>query len=208
MVANLTLNMTNASAVLTSDMSTAIKEIKPLTILIIAIFIYSLFIFKFYRFLADKNIIKQRWHKKYEWEETIGKKIMKTILFTVEYLIMTPIAVFFWFFVLAGLLLLLSNNPANQILLISMAIIGSIRIAAHYNNDLSKDLAKMIPFTFLGVYIIEMKTISLSQIATRGIELLSQIDIMFFFFLFIVALELIMRLLQFIIDAIVIKKEN
>lgn len=196
MVANISLNATNVSTIMHTNTGQLITEIKPLIILTIGIFIYALFIFKFYRFLADKDIIKQHWHKKYGWKENIGKKTIKSIFYAIEYLIISPIAIFFWFLVLAGLLLILSGNSSEQITLIAMAIIGAIRIASHYSNDLSKDLAKMIPFAFLGVYVIEMKTISLNEIISRGLDFLLIIDKLFFFLLFIVILETILRLLE------------
>ncbi|MBN1175941.1 hypothetical protein JXA48_04830 [Candidatus Woesearchaeota archaeon] len=208
MAVNITLNATNATAILGTQTSHVFGELKPLILLTIGIFIYSFFIFKFYRFLADKDIIKRHWHKKYEWRESFLTTFMKGIFYTLEYLIIAPIAVFFWFFVLAGLLLLLSSNTPSQIMLVSMAIIGAIRIAAHYNSDLSKDLAKMIPFAFLGVYVIDMHAIPLSELVTKGLEFLSMIDTMLFFLLFIVVLESILRIIHFIFKIIGLKKES
>ena len=89
-----------------------------------------------------------------------------------------------------------------------MAIIGAIRIAAHYNNDLSRDLAKMIPFAFLGVYVVDMKILSVNAIVTRGLEFLSMIEQMLFFLLFIVVLELALRIIQSVINAVKTKKET
>lgn len=208
MAVNITLNATNTSMILNAQTSAVFGELKPLILLTIGIFIYSFFIFKFYRFLADKDIIKQHWHKKYGWRESFIQSFVKGIFYTLEYLIIAPIAVFFWFFVLAGLLLLLSSNTPSQIMLVSMAIIGAIRIAAHYNNDLSKDLAKMIPFAFLGVYIIDMHIISFSQLFAKGVEFLSMIDTMLFFLLFIVVLESILRILSFIFKMFKIKESQ
>jgi len=208
MVGNITLNATNITTIFNSDLNTIVSEIKPLMILVIAIFIYSVFIFKFYRFLAEKDIIKKDWHRKYTWQESFFEKIMKTSFYILEHLIITPIATFFWFIVLASLILLLSNNEPSQILLVSMGIIGAIRMAAHYNTDLSKDLAKMIPFAFLGVYIIDMKLISFEEIIARGTEFFGLIHTMSFFLIFIVILELSMRIIQATINKIKTKKKE
>lgn len=209
MAVNVTLNATQlAKAAVNADFSSMMGEIKPLLILILVIFIYSVFIFKFYRFLAEKDIIKQHWHKKFAWQESFLEKITKSTFFTLEYLIIVPIIVFFWFIVLAGIIMILSNNTPGQIMLVSMAIIGAIRIAAHYNNDLSKDLAKMIPFALLGVYIVDMKIISIGGIITKGIEFISMIDIMLFYLIVIAIIEISMRILQSIADALKTKKER
>ena len=78
MAPTIALNATNTTIALNGDIGVIVTEIKPLLILILAIFVYSVFIFKFYRFLAERDIIKQHWHKKYAWEEKFVEKLIKT----------------------------------------------------------------------------------------------------------------------------------
>jgi len=61
--------------------------------------------------------------------------------------------VFFWFMVLSLLMIMISKVPdLGQIFQISIALVSVIRITAYYNEDLSRDLAKMLPFALLFEY--------------------------------------------------------
>ena len=50
----------------------------------------------------------------------------------------------------------------DGILLVSMAVVGSIRVASYYNEALSTDLAKILPFALLGILLIDSSIVSLS----------------------------------------------
>ena len=72
-------------------------------------------------------------------------------------MIILPFLFLFWFTVFSLFLLLLSESQnAEQILLISAAIIASTRISAYISEDLSKDLAKIFPFTVLALFVLNI----------------------------------------------------
>lgn len=201
MVLNFTLNESiNATfnGVISTDFATGVKIIKPLVLVIVGIVIYAFFIFKFYRFLAARDILKFNWHNKYGWTESFGRKIIKLFFFMIEHIILVPVLVFFWFIIMAVLILLLSNNAPLIIMLIAMAIVGAIRITAYYNEDLSRDLAKMIPFAILGVFIIDLSFFSIQSSWQNAQQLFSMIDTLFFYLLFVIALELALRVIHLI----------
>ena len=200
MVLNATINQT-VNASLHTDLGSITSTIKPLLILILGIAIYSFFIYKFYRFLAERDILKLHWHKKYG-TEGVMQKFAKVFFYLLENVILIPVIVFFWFIILAALLLLLSNNDAGPIMLISMAIIGAIRITSYYTEDLSRDLAKMIPFTFLGVFIINLDYSSFATIGAKALAFIDMGSAFVFYLLFVAALELVMRIIRLFSKAI------
>jgi len=158
----------------------------------IIIAIYAIFIWKFYKFLANKEIIKLNL-KQYNYSRFPGlEKFLAVILYTIEYLIILPFLVIFWFTVFSLFLLLLSKQPANQILLISAAIIASIRITAYINKDLSKDLAKILPFTVLATFILGENFFDINILfeKIKEVPFLFNNILIFIFFIFIIEFAL------------------
>ncbi len=192
------LNTTINASIEFGSMTTQsiVQTVKPLAFIIVAIAIYAVFIFNFYRFLAERDILKLKLSKTYEFKESFFHKFFRVTLYLIEHVFLVPVIVFFWFVVLAALLLFLSKNSPSEVLLISMAIIGAVRVTAYYNQDLSRDLSKMIPFALLGVVIIDLSYVSIASSMSLGKELLLFLDKFLFYFLFIVALELLMRIIR------------
>ena len=118
-----------------------------------------------------------------------------------EYIIIVPLIVFFWFFILAIFLILLSKNTSvEQILLISAAIIAAARITSYFEEDLSKDLAKLFPFTVLVIFLLEPNFFKLGILLERAMEIPSLLNHILIFLIFIVVLEVIMRLIFLVVD--------
>ncbi|MGV8162487.1 MAG: hypothetical protein ACP5N2_04120 [Candidatus Nanoarchaeia archaeon] len=201
MAFNISFNQSISAPILT-DSQTILINIKPLALLAIGIVIYSIFIFKFYRYLAKRDILMFGWSRNYSWDEGHMQKIFSILLYTLEYIILVPLIIFFWFLILTIILLFLSNNSASQIMLISMAIIAAVRMTAYYNEQLSVDLAKMIPFTLLGFFIIDMNFFSMNLVLTNAQDMFSNIDKLTFYLLFAVLVEFIMRIIQLIRNGI------
>ncbi len=139
------------------SISEAYTILKPLILFIIGMVIYSIFVFKFYRFIARKEIFKlnlQQYNiESFAWL----KKFLNVILYVVEYILLFPFITFFWFIVFSVLLSFLTREQTVQnILLVSITLVSSIRVSAYYNEDLSKDLAKMLPFALLGIFLIDI----------------------------------------------------
>ena len=204
---NGTLNHTITTAA-SPQAAAAITTLKPLILLILGIAVYSLFIFKFYRFLASRDILKLRWHRQYGWHEGLLEKTLKTFLYLLEHVVVVPVLVFFWFAVMAALLLFLSRNTPAQVMMISMAIIAAVRVTAYYDEELSKDLAKMIPFALLGVFIVDMNFSSLPSAWESAKQLPLFFDKFVFYLGFVAALELLMRIAHLIRKAIRPEKEE
>ena len=185
--------------ILSLGISEVLNIIKPLVIFIAAMGIYSVFIFKFYRFLARKDIIEIDLEKHNNANHWFIKKVFSGILYLIQYVILVPIFIFFWFAFLALLLVFLAKNQTiDQVLLVSMATVGTIRILSYYSEDLSKDLAKMLPFALLGVFIIDATFLNIENIFLSLNEIPDRLYTLIYYFVFIVLLEFLMRFLYLI----------
>jgi hypothetical protein len=177
------------------SLSEALVLLKPLTLFIIGMGIYAWFIFKFYRFVAKRELFKVDFGK-YEGKEGSGvKKFFHGFFYIVKYVILFPLLTFFWVVVLSIILAFLSKTTnMDSILLVSMALVGIIRIMSYYNEDLSKDLAKMLPFALLGVFLVDISYFSISD----SVAAISQLPLLWksavYYLGFIIALEFLLRL--------------
>lgn len=169
--------------------------IKPLVFFIVGITIYSLFIFHFYRFLARRDVLGLELTKTPHNFMGFLKKMITLMFYTVENLVLTPLFVFFWFFVLVALITLLTRNPsANDILITSVALVAAIRISAYYNENLSQDLAKMIPFALLGIFLVDASFFSIEGSISVAKQLPNTWRLLVYYLVFVTSLEFVLRI--------------
>lgn len=181
------------------DWTEVFETVKPLMLFIAGMAVYSIFIFEFYRFLATRDVfalnLQQYGHKKYSWL----KKLISIILYITEYLLIFPLFVFLWFAVISVLLMVLARGQtADGILLISMALVATVRICSYYNESLSKDLAKMVPFALLAIFLLDINYFSWSASLeiVKGLPLLW--ETLLYYLVSIIGLEFILRIITFI----------
>src|SRR3989344_2438759 len=117
--------------------------------LAVVLAVISLFIWEFYKSTSKRNLIRLDL-KKYNYSEhPFVSKILAIALYLIEYIIIIPFLIILWFTGLSIVLLLIAERPINEILFISAALIGAIRILAYYKVEMSKDLAKLFPLITL-----------------------------------------------------------
>ena len=167
--------------------------------------VYAIFIFRFYRFLAAKDIFELDLSKHNHAGFKLVRKTIGLAFYAIKYLIMFPVLAFFWFLVLAVLLSFMSKNQKiENVLLVSMAIVGAIRVAAYYKEDLSRDLAKILPFAMLGIMLIDssiLATLSTSVTNIRAIG--SNFELILYYLILIVAMEFALRIVYVIMSSLI-----
>ena len=117
---------------------------------------------------------------------------------------MFPVFAFFWFMVLAVLLSFMSRDQQMEnVMLVSMAIVGAIRVAAYYNEDLSRDLAKILPFAMLGIMLIDSSILaSLSTSVSNIRQIGNNIGLMLYYLILIVAMEFVLRFIYVVMSSL------
>ena len=188
---------------ITNIFSTETNLLLVLAFFTTVIIIYSIFVFNFYRFLARKNIIELNLSQYNQYSNPTAIKFFAIIFFIAEYIILLPVLTFFWFAILSILILILAQGLAVEtILLISAALVASVRATAYVNEDLAKDLAKMVPFTLLAIAITTAGFFDISALISRISDIPSLLSNIPYYLLFIVVVELIMRTSEFTQNAL------
>jgi len=170
--------------------------------LAILVVVYSWFIWKFYRFIATKNIIKLNLKQYNKVEHPFFTKLFEGGLSLVEYIIILPFIIFFWFAVFTLFLIFLTDKlDIKAILILSATIIAAIRLTAYiprYGGELAKEIAKLLPFTLLAISILNPNFFSIERITNHLVQIPDFLGSIAIYLIFIIGLEIILRLFEFI----------
>jgi hypothetical protein len=164
------------------------------SLFVLGMVIYCIFIFSFYKQVSKKYIfpfeevdVKNSLHP--QW-----RRFWNRLVYTLKYIFVVPLFLIVWFIILALLLLLMQKSiPLDTALLISMALLATIRITAYYNEELSVDVAKLVPLALLALFLVDMTTLSLPLFWEKTKSIAAYASIIIIYFIFIVLLELILR---------------
>ncbi len=173
----------------------ALVVLKPLTFFVMGMALYAIFIFNFYRFLGRRDMFELNLKR---YEQSKMRALRMTIHFysyVGKYLILFPLVAFAWFVILTMLLAFLARQqPIESILLVAMTVLSSIRITCYYNEDLSRDLSKILPFGLLAVFLIDLSYFSFSETLNSLQQAFLSWEIIVYYLGFVIALEFIMRI--------------
>ena len=170
-----------------------------LFILVLLIVIYSIFIWKFYKFVSKKNILSLDLKKYSNVEHPFLAKLIVGGLYLVEYIIVAPFVIFFWFAIFTVFLIFLNESlPIGSLLIVSATIVAAIRMTSYYKEDLSSDLAKLLPFTLLATSILNPRFFDIGRIFTSLAELPGFFGEITQYLIFIIGLEMILRIFEFV----------
>lgn len=175
---------------------TAVNDLLPVVQFVAGMVLYSVFVFKFYRFLAKRDIFEIDYSKYGKDLAGTASKFVLSILDVLNYVFLFPLFAIFWFLAIVVLLALLSKNQSvESILLISISLVTAVRVTAYYNEDLSKDLAKMLPFALLGIFLVDMTFFSLEISVNTLTRVPLHAGRIIYYCLFVVLLEIVLRVL-------------
>lgn len=155
--------------------------------------ISAIIIYKFYKSVARKNLIHLDLAKYNKSTNPLFVKLVAGLLYFIEYVLILPFFIFLWFVVLTIFLLLLTERTIETLLLVSATLIAAIRMTSYYSQDLSKDLAKLVPFTLLATSLLTPNFFSVERVLGQIALIPNVFGNVFYYLLFIVILEIVLR---------------
>lgn len=183
-------------------MPPSIQSFINLFLLVVLVVVYAVFIWKFYRFIARKNIFQLNLNQYNRVEHPGLAKILASALYLLEYIIILPFVIFFWFAVFTLFLVLLTNSlPLNTLLVVSVIIIASVRMTSYipnYGEDLAKEIAKLLPLNLLAIALIGKTAFNFEAVLTNLVEIPNLLSVIMNYLVFIIVLEIILRLFDFL----------
>ena len=174
----------------------AVELLWPVGSYVLGMALYAMFVFKFYRFVAARDMFALNLSKYEESRYRWLRRVLHVVMYLTKYLVVFPAFAFFWFAVLTLILTFLSKDrPITDILLIALATVATIRVTAYYNEDLSRDLAKILPFAVLALFVIDASFFNVRD----SLEVLQDAnearETILYYLLFLVVVEFALRLL-------------
>ena len=175
----------------------ALDLLGPVSVYVLGMAIYALFVFRFYRFVATRDMFALDMSRYEQVKHRWVRSVLHVVLYVVKYIILFPVFAFFWFAVLTAILAFLSKDRTfPETLLMALAIVSAIRITSYFDEDLSKDLAKILPFAILAVFLIDASFFTFSESLEALKEARDYVRDILYYLLFLVALEFVLRLLR------------
>ncbi len=183
------LSLNDAAALLT-----------PVLVVLLGMAAYAVFVFKFYRFVAARDMFGLDLSRNDAVRDAVFWDLIFLVWYLVRYVILFPAFAFFWFAVMTLILVFLSEDrELSHVLLIAMATVSAIRVAAYYNEELSRDLAKILPFAVLGVFIIDTSFFNIQTSLTTLEQINTHRETIVYYLLFLVCLEFALRFLYVVL---------
>ena len=175
----------------------AVNLLQPAAIFAVGVAIYAILIFNLYRFMSRRDIFNLDFSRYEESGHPLLRKSIHLFLYVCKYLLIFPLFAFFWFGVLVVMVAFLSKTKeVEDLLLIAMAVLMSVRVTSYYTEDLSRDIAKMLPFALLGIFLIDLRYFDFNT----STDLLNRVGTewksIFYYWVFIVLLEFVLRVTE------------
>jgi len=203
------LDIINAYNGFLSNIPVGTRSFINLFLLVILIVAYSIIFWKFYRFIATKNIFGLNLNKYNKSNHRTVEKLLAGLLYFVEYIIIIPFLIFFWFAILTFFLLLLTVSiDIDIILIISALVISAIRMTSYYKEDLSRELAKLLPFNLLAIAMLTPGFFNLERILENFSLLSGFFDKVIAYLIFMIVLEIVLRFFDFIFSLFGLEEEG
>ncbi|MEW5996437.1 MAG: hypothetical protein AB1657_02480 [Candidatus Micrarchaeota archaeon] len=161
--------------------------------MVLTITIYALVIGTFWKTFSRRNIFEIDWKK-------VGKgfvpQVLERVKFGLEYVIVFPLAVFVWFVVLTIFLYFISKTASiADMMFISISLVAATRICSYLDEDIAVDVAKTVPIALFAVFLASPTTFSPLIIEQRLAEMAELIGDALPFFLMLMGLEVVLRIL-------------
>ena len=185
----------------------AFDLLSPVAVYILGMAVYAVFVFKYYRFVASRDMFAVDLSKyaasRFRWMRTF----LHIVMYVAKYLVLFPFFAFFWFAILTLILTFLSKDRSfPDVLLLALVTISSIRVTAYYNEDLSRDLAKILPFAVLAIFLIDTSFFAISESLDLLKETPDHTENILYYLLFLIAMEFVLRLAVAIVAFLVAVK--
>ena len=179
------------------SLTEAVELLRPAAIFAVGVAIYAVLIFNLYRFMSRRDIFNLDFSKFEESRNPALRKTFHFISYVSKYLLIFPLFAFFWFGVLVVMVAFLSKTKDVQdLLLIAMAVLTSVRVTSYYTEELSRDIAKMLPFALLGIFLIDLRYFNFETSTELLYSVGEEWRDIFYYWVFVVLLEFVLRITE------------
>jgi hypothetical protein len=159
----------------------------PLLVYAALIAIYGIFVWAYYKSLSKRDLFRLNINEKMHF-------LRVKIFYFLKYIIVFPVLTFLWFGGMAMILFFLSKSQTTQnILLISMGLVAATRVTAYVREELSADIAKIMPLAVIGIFVVDPSFFSLTASIARFSEAANLAPLLVKYLVFVMLMEFVLR---------------
>src|SRR3989338_5270922 len=121
--------------------------------------------------------------------------VFNRIVYFLKYLFIFPMYSFIWFLIFSFLLFVLSKSrPIEDILFLGIMLVTATRIGAYVSEKLAEDMAKLLPLTLIAIFLMDPKAVTLQTVTSSFPIILNQFPRVAKYLLFIIVVEWLLRI--------------
>lgn len=152
--------------------------------------LYAGAIFFFYKHVSRRLLIEYRKPVVEGW-----RRVFANVFYGLEYLLLSPLILLVWAVIIASMVFLLGKSlDTQQALFAAIALLATVRVTAYFNEDLAVDVAKLVPLSLLAVIALDTRALDMTLFWGRVQTLPDMTQPAIYAFVFVVALELVLRM--------------
>ena len=174
----------------------ALELIRPAIIFALVLAAYTMTVFYFCRFISRRDVIRLQYAglRSLVARNTYLRVLLYSWIWSVRYGVLFPLVAYGWFIMLTVMLAILYNSrePA-QLILISMSVITAVRVTAYLDEDLSRDIARILPFALLGLFIASFNDIEIGATLRLLRESVQEWERLLYYWAYVILQELVLR---------------
>ena len=146
-------------------------------------------------FIYSKQLAKR---DLFELKLEVGSRFrnfFERLIYFLKYLAIFPVYSFLWFLIFSFLLFLLSKSRTiEDILYFGIIVVAATRIGAYVSEKLAEDMAKLLPWSLILIFLIDPSAITIKSISSSFGIFYQQIPKVAKYLVFIVAVEWVLRI--------------
>lgn len=140
--------------------------------------------------IAAYSIIIWRFYKQVSKVKPFGEYQAPLWIEIGLYLFTLPLFTFLWFFMMTLFIVAMAEVEDVVFLIsISAAMVGATRIAAYIDEGLAENIANLMPFILLAIFVLSPQLLSIDLIKERLFSIPSHLGLIFRYLVFLVGLE-------------------
>ena len=179
-----------------------------LFLIVVLMTVYSVFVWKLHKFIGTKNLFELNLNQYNKLSHPFYIKLVAILLYLLEYIIILPILILFWFAMFSIFLILVMDLELKIILFISAAVIATVRIASYipkYGETIAREIAKLLPLNLLAIALLTPKFFDIERIIGNFSKLGEFFSLILHYLAFIIILEMLLRFFELILDLLEMK---
>lgn len=125
---------------------------------------------------------------------------LNRLAYTLKYLIIFPLYSFVWFLIFSFLLVLIAKSrPIEEIMFFGIIMVSVTRISAYISPKLAEDMAKLLPWALIIVFLTDPNSITIDSIQVSFNNFVQEVPKIAKYLIFIAFVEWTLRIGQWVI---------